>query len=234
MATTDSQGRLQQTVPPGRATPDHPFVLGYGLSQKLETIEDIVGAGVDTKDTPKYFIPKSYIVSVTPGSGKYTGGTFNFCILTHRDSNDSWPVRDANLTDRDKNLNAGKLEQTFMDLTRTKEQDGVMAISRDLIFSKFLCPQLSSSFFIDIKDIFKQAMSQGSCTEDGPQTDSYGIRTQDSPPTYYKKQTAKYSGKITRQFIDDTQSVGGKFSIICLALAGSSFTVLTLALMFLG
>jgi hypothetical protein len=187
-------------------------VLGYGLSGKLEKIDDIVAAGVDTKDTPKYFIPKSYVVTITPSSGKYTNGTFNFCILTHRDPKDSWPERDPNLTDRSKNLDAGMLQQTFMDLTRTKEQHGVMGISRDLIFDKFLCTQLINAFFIDVREIIKEAMKLGISEEDGVQWNVEGIREEDAPPTYYKTQEASYARTIERLIKNDTQLVFGRCS----------------------
>lgn len=200
--------RLQSKIPEGQATPDHPFVLGYGLCQKLPDIAE-VQPGADTKSTPRFFIPKSYNVTVTPSGSRFTGGTFNFCILTHRDS-DGQPHRDTVRTDPSQNLNAGKLDQTFFDLTRTSNQDGIMAISRDLIFDKFLCREVANTFFIDITEIFKAAMSQGSLQETSSSFEQL-LKLDDRPPSYKQKQGARYEGKIEHRILDDKQSVDGKF-----------------------
>lgn len=195
---------------PGRATPDHPFVLGYGLSQKLPTIQ-AVQPGAILDSTPKFFIPKEYHVTVTPGQEtKYTNGSFNFCILTHRDENQ--PGRDPALSDPSKNLNAGKLDKNFFELTKSSENDGLMAFARDLIFDNFLCKEVAKSFFIDIEEIFKKAMDKGSIDSSGFKTNSeMKDLVGPTPPSYTKKQDATLRGKITRKFIDDKQGVTGIF-----------------------
>ncbi|EPS39293.1 hypothetical protein H072_6938 [Dactylellina haptotyla CBS 200.50] len=145
---------LQKRVKPGRATPDHPFVLGYGLSQKLADITKII-PGAKPEDTPLYFVPKSYIMSVTPGKDpKYSNGTLNFCMATWRP--DGMAQRDPNHLDRSKNGNAGKLDQTFFDLTRTSEHDGVVGFCRDLLFDQFLVPEIEKAYFIDIEKVIRE------------------------------------------------------------------------------
>lgn len=47
-------------------TPDHLYVLGYGLSQKVPDLKQINPDATPDK-TPKYFIPRSYQITVTPG-----------------------------------------------------------------------------------------------------------------------------------------------------------------------
>ncbi|KAM3064681.1 hypothetical protein ACMFMF_011817 [Clarireedia jacksonii] len=96
---------LQNRIPEGRATPDHPFLLGYGLSQKLPDITK-VAPDVGTKSTPKFFIPKFYNVTVTPSGSKFTGGNFNFCIMTHWDP-DNQDLREIVPVDPSQNLNVG-------------------------------------------------------------------------------------------------------------------------------
>ncbi|KUJ19605.1 uncharacterized protein LY89DRAFT_496240 [Mollisia scopiformis] len=197
---------LQRKIKPGRATPDHPFVLGYGLSQTLPTIPSRQPNAIPDS-TPKFFIPRKYNVTVTPGQGSnFTAGTFNFCILTHRDENQ--PGRDPVRSDPSKNLNAGKLDKTFFDLTRTREHDGLMAFARDLIFDNFLCKEVANSFFIDIEAIFKKAMDKGSIdSSEYKTTPSMNLSSQ--PPSWSKKQTAELSGKIKRMLLDDKQNVTG-------------------------
>ena len=201
---------LQSKVPDGRATPDNPFVLGYGLYQDLPDIKAIQ-PGIDAENTPVFLIPKSYHLTVTPSGSKFTGGSVNFCILTHREKDDKL-TRDANRTDPTKNLNAGRLEQTFFDLTRTLEQDGIMAIARDLVFDRFLCREVANSFFIDIQAIFKKAMSAGTSDQGSLMTVESNVKTSDQPPTFRQKQALTYKGKVDRLIKDDKQSVTGNFS----------------------
>jgi hypothetical protein len=175
----------------------------------LPDIND-VQPGADSKSTPKFFIPKSYNVTVTQGDAKYTQGTFNFCILTHRDA-DGEPKRNPDRTDPTKNLNAGKLDQTFFQLTKTSEHDGLMAFSRDLIFEKFLCREVANSFFIDIRDIFKKAMSQGSIDRTsivGPNSNLNDPKA-GRPPSWTQRQEVNMEGNIGRTLIDDKQKVRG-------------------------
>ncbi|KAJ3535988.1 hypothetical protein NM208_g6909 [Fusarium decemcellulare] len=205
---------LQQKIRPGGSTPDHPFVLGYGLSQEIQDIKEIL---TDTKDdTPKYFIPRDYLVTTTPGEkgSNYTGGTFNFCISTHRED-DGEPKREAIRTDPETNANAGRLQKTFFDVTKTREQDGIMGFCRDLIFDKFLCDVLARPFHINIGEIFKKAMSKGTAeVKDSSETSKIGDPLRDGmPPTWSGSESLKLDGKIENWLLDDKQTVQGSSTI---------------------
>ncbi|KAF4428350.1 ankyrin repeat-containing [Fusarium acutatum] len=203
---------LQKATKPGCSTPDHPFVLGYGLSQEPQHLNDIIGTV--PINTPKYFIPRDYLVTNTPGeeNSKYTAGTFNFCILTHRED-DGEPKRDLARTDPKKNGNAGKLQKTFFEVTKTEEQDGIMGFCRDLIFDKFLCDVLAKPFHIGIEEIFKKAMEKGSSQVTRSSPASSSINTSPKPPTWSRTESLRLEGKIDRLILDDKQSVEGSSTI---------------------
>ena len=132
-------------------TPDHPYVLGYSLSQKVPDLKQ-VNPDATPDSTPKYFIPSDYQMTVTPGyiwngaqrqDSKYTRGTLNFCLLAFRDDNDPNPIRKPEKTIIAQNANSGKLSQTLFDLTKTSENDGVMGFAQDLMLAKFFGPAAS-------------------------------------------------------------------------------------------
>ncbi|KAK4693894.1 hypothetical protein P7C71_g3587, partial [Lecanoromycetidae sp. Uapishka_2] len=217
---------LQSKIQPGRATPDHPFVLGYGLSQRLPTLQS-VNASATTDKTPTYLIPELYNLTVTPGftmpaghsdkqPSKFTHGTLNYCILTHRDEGDSWPMRELSMTDPSRNANSGRLDQTLFDTTRTAEHDGVMAFCRDLMFEKFLCRELGDAFFVNLNAIFEKAMEGTKYSRPVPTTTTSSLQTPvvaDRPPHWSRYQPLEISdGKVEHTFLDDKVSVSGKRS----------------------
>ncbi|KAM5380094.1 hypothetical protein ACJZ2D_003741 [Fusarium nematophilum] len=120
-------------------TPHNPFVLGYGIRQKVPELSSINGNADPTK-TPPYFLPASVDSTTTasPGNG-FTEGTLNFCMLTNRRSGGS---RSMPREDR----NAGEFPETFFNKLRlyggagNSERpgghDGVMAFSKE-VFNDF-------------------------------------------------------------------------------------------------
>jgi hypothetical protein len=134
-------------------TPDAPFVLGYGISQKLPAMKDIVPNADPTK-TPRFFIPKSYQLTATPGAigsdKKQNPGTLNFCMLTYRSLNPQtgtlYPERNTN---GETDLNAGVLPETLFQVTRTSAHDGVMGFSEDLILNYWIGTVMAPPLFID-------------------------------------------------------------------------------------
>ncbi|KAK4163760.1 hypothetical protein QBC43DRAFT_289636 [Cladorrhinum sp. PSN259] len=184
---------LQRAVVPGTQTADHPYVLGYGLAQKVPDLRSIdPNLNIDT--TPKYLIPKGYQVTTTPGyvyaDGKpradspYSNGTLNFCILTWREPNDPDPVRSPSRIDLAQNANSGKLSQSLFDLTKTKEHDGLMGIARDLIFDKFLAKLSADTYFIDPDKVLPE---QGDIFKNSWFNDTQGL-SGGAPPSYERKQ----------------------------------------------
>jgi hypothetical protein len=134
-------------------TPDYPFVLGYGISQNLPPLA-AVNPNIDPKLTPRFFIPKSFQLTATPGTvqangTKFTNGTLNFCMLTYRSyypgTNNPMPGR---VTNGEANPSAGVLPATFFDVTKTSVHDGIMGFSQDLIMHQYIATQLAPALFI--------------------------------------------------------------------------------------
>jgi hypothetical protein len=141
-------------VKAGSCTPDNPFVLGYGISQKLPSLQDI-NPNVNLAATPRYFIPKCFNLTTTPASAqsasqKFTNGTLNFNMLTHRPFNPSTGKEEPGRnTDPAKDPAAGFLSETFFDVTKTAVHDGVMAFAQDLLMKRYIIGYMAPLFWID-------------------------------------------------------------------------------------
>jgi hypothetical protein len=174
-------------VKPGRMTPDNPFVLGYGISQTLPDIKELK-SDVNLDLTPRYLVPKSFQITCTPGTtsasgSRYTMGTLNFCILTHRDawpnSLQEQPGRDTN---GEKNPSAGVLERTLFDTTRTSAHDGVMAFCKELIYDKYICGNLARRFLMNPLSIAEGLYGIGMQATGSP-TSTWSSGNSARPPT---------------------------------------------------
>ena len=206
---------LQQAGQIGAPTPDNPYVLGYGLSQKVPDLAQ-VNPDATPDSTPKYFIPKGYQMTVTPGytwsgaqrqDSKYTRGTLNFCLFTFREDNDPNPVRKPEKTIVAQNANSGKLSQTLFDLTKTSENDGVMGFAEDLIWAKFFGPLLANAYHIDVIEAQKK-LDSGSMTAS---SSSWASGTPaGSPPTYVRSSTVELDGKKSNTILDDNLKTHGE------------------------
>lgn len=128
--TQSADGKDKSHLP----TPNSPFVLGYGIRQKVPDLSDI-NAQADPTKTPAYFIPRKVDCTTTasPG-GHFTGGTLNFCMLTHREEGD--PALEIPNSESD----AGRFPKTFFEhlevyggagnADHPGGHDGVMAFSK--------------------------------------------------------------------------------------------------------
>ncbi|KAL8823006.1 MAG: hypothetical protein Q9191_006269 [Dirinaria sp. TL-2023a] len=206
---------LQQAVPEGAPTPDHPYVLGYGLSQKVPDLTK-VNPDAKTDSTPKYFIPSGYQMTVTSGytwngaqrqDSKYTHGTLNFCLLTFREDNDPSPVRKPEKTIVAQNANSGKLSQTFFDLTKTSENDGVMGFAEDLMWNKFFGPLLANAYHINVVDALGQ-LDSGTKSSSSSSLSSKVVAG--NPPTYERSSTVELDGKKSHTLFDDKLKTRGE------------------------
>ena len=196
-------------------TPDHPYVLGYGLSQKVPDLKQ-VNPDATPDSTPKYFVPRSYQMTVTPGytwnraqrqDSKYTRGTLNFCLLTFREDNDPNPVRKPEKTIIAQNANSGKLSQNLFDLTETSENDGVMGFAEDLMLAKFFGPLLANAYHINVIDAQKK-LDSGSMTASLSSWTSGTVAG--SPPTYVRSSTVDLDGKKSNIVFDDKTNTHGE------------------------
>ena len=190
-------------------------MLGYGLSQKVPDLKQ-VNPDATPDSTPKYFIPKGYQMTVTPGytwsgaqrqDSKYTRGTLNFCLFTFREENDPNPVREPVKTIVAQNANSGKLSQTLFDLTKTSENDGVMGFAEDLIWAKFFGPLLANAYHIDVIEAQKK-LDSGSMTASSSSWASGPVAG--SPPTYVRSSTVELDGKKSNTILDDDLKTHGE------------------------
>jgi hypothetical protein len=118
------------------STPNNPFVLGYGLTQKIkgQTDEQKLRA-----ENAPYFMPKQFDLTVTRGDGEYSNGVINYCILTHRPHGYA-----ASSIDHVKDVAAGFWEAGDTPYKRIRADglasgaDGVMAFSRFLFRNLWL------------------------------------------------------------------------------------------------
>lgn len=164
-------------------------MLGYGISQKVPDIREI-NPNADPDLTPRFFIPKKFQMTTTPGSvqpdgTKFTNGTLNFCMLTHREywpgTKTEKPGREERLVNPEQNRNAGILPQTFFDTTRTSAHDGVMGFCKDLILDQFICEVMGKSFYADPSVIFNL---QGGVVEKDPPASSWAPTYAGHPPSW--------------------------------------------------
>ncbi|KAL8835442.1 MAG: hypothetical protein Q9170_003319 [Blastenia crenularia] len=206
---------LQQASENGAPTADHPYVLGYGLAQKVPDLKQ-VNPDAEADSTPKYFIPSGYQMTVTPGytwsgaqrqDSKYTRGTLNFCLLTFREDNDPNPARKPEKTIVAQNANSGKLSQTLFDLTKTSENDGIMGFAQDLIWAKFFGPLLADAYHINMNDALKK-LDSGSVSASNSSWASASIAA--SPPTYVRSSTVDLDGKKKHAVFDDKTKTHGE------------------------
>lgn len=125
------------TTGAGLPEPENPFVLGYGISQKVK--EELRGEPT--------FKPLNFQFSVTGVPlEKHNFATLNFLMLTK--SIDE-------LSNVEKNLNAGYFRQTFFELIHAEYADAgtgrpvfdaVMGISRDLFVRQYISPQVLQTY----------------------------------------------------------------------------------------
>jgi hypothetical protein len=127
----------------GLPNPDTPFVLGYGLMQNIQHIQDI-NPGASWEDTPAYFIPANYDMTTTKGSSD-NSNTLNYCMMTHTTKNYA--------TDNPRKINndetVGNLQTSFCDLLKTSAGDGVMAWSSGIFWGKWILGVLAPCLYIE-------------------------------------------------------------------------------------
>lgn len=132
-------------LPPGRPTPDNPFVLGYGIIAKVPPVS---AADNNRAANTPYFVPKLFHLTVTPGANGFTKGTLNYCIMTHRAQ--GIPEDTVDIKD-DSGL--GIFKQTLFETSRSNGTsggaDGVMAFSKKIFSDFWLQSEIATNFKID-------------------------------------------------------------------------------------
>ncbi|KAF2133763.1 hypothetical protein P153DRAFT_380945 [Dothidotthia symphoricarpi CBS 119687] len=147
-------------------TANNPFVLGYSIRQEIPKLKDL-NMNADPTKTPRYFIPRKVDCTTTASPGnKYTAGTLNFCMFTHREDESS----DAGSID----IGTVKFPETFfqklsirgglMGSSKGKQggHDGIMGFSRDIFCKRWLTETVAQPFVADdskYSDAFKPMLS---------------------------------------------------------------------------
>jgi len=140
---------------PGIPNPNSPFVLGYGISQKLPSLAE-TNSRINRDKTPKYFIPKRFDLTATKGTSDATKGTLNYCMITHRDVDSSGKEENREDIDLMTNKNAGNLTPDFFSLTKmsSANSDAVMAFSSNCFLQRFVFDTLFKALHIDLEPAF--------------------------------------------------------------------------------
>ena len=199
---------LQDATPTsGASTVDNPFVLGYAISQKIPDIHDF-DPTVSSKDTPVFFQPKQYNLSITPGklgSGlKATSGTLNYCMLTHRKEGSTEPIK-VDPSD----LNAGGFKDTFFDITKTfgrtqdssnqtKGCDGIMAFSKG-IFSNMWLASVAVAMLPDPEKAYRKVLAEATNEDEGNIRLKVDRHTMEATGTGWKANQKWYMTEIYKE-----------------------------------
>lgn len=161
----------------GLPSPDNPFVLGYGISQKVKE---------ETRGEPT-FKPLNFQFSVTGDPvEKHNFATLNFLMLTK-------PIGD--LSNVEKNLNAGYFPQTFFEtinaeypdaITGRPVFDAVMGISRDLFVKQYILPNVLKAY-----------------TPPVPQISGFKVFSGDPTTTLFKEQDGRFTTTYEQTWYTD-------------------------------
>lgn len=167
------------------STPNNPFVLGYGLTQK---VENLTSEQKQRAENAPYFIPKEFDLTVTRGDGEYSNGVINYCILTHRPDGCI-----PSSIDHEKDVSAGFWESGNTPYKRIRADgmasgaDGVMAFSRDIFRDYWLQRNFISYFKVDM----------GALSRDLVPSDDRVARPQ-STRSYREETTTAYEGHTNK------------------------------------
>ncbi|EEU33900.1 uncharacterized protein NECHADRAFT_55608 [Fusarium vanettenii 77-13-4] len=151
--------------PKSASTPNNPFVLGYGLTQKLE---EIPAKDRKQAENVPYFIPRQFDLTVTKGDGEYSNGVINYCLLTHRPDED--PNRSVGeglrSIDYEKDVGAGFWDAGNTPYKRIRADgkasgaDGVMTFSREIFRDYWLSENFLSYFKVNMDALGRDLVPQ--------------------------------------------------------------------------
>lgn len=145
---------------PGIPNPNSPFLLGYGISQRLPDLKTTY-PNINREKTPKYFIPKKFHLTASKGANAVnapTKGTLNYCMITHRNVDFSGKEEERNDIDPTTDLNAGNLIPDLFAKTRmsSDHSDAVMAFSSNPFLQRFVMDTLMAAAHIDLVPGFQE------------------------------------------------------------------------------
>lgn len=109
------------------STPDNPFVLGYTVSQKVPSLEQVNPAAAAAKvPTPNYFVPNTFRCNLSPTSN-YCAGTLNYCMLTHRAKQPPYFDNDGTTRIIDDGVDgAGRFKENVFGRVKSKAEPGAV------------------------------------------------------------------------------------------------------------
>lgn len=135
------------------STPDNPFVLGYTVSQKKPSLQQVNPAAAAANiPTPKYFVPKSFRCNLSPAS-TYCNGTLNYCMLTHRARQP--PNFDSDGTERiidDGVDGAGRFKENVFARVKSKAEpgaaEGALFFAQDIFVNHWIGGSVAPLFYL--------------------------------------------------------------------------------------
>jgi hypothetical protein len=141
-----------------KPTPDNPFILGYTVSQEKPSAEKVNAAAAAANiPTPVYFVPKTFRCNLSPES-VYSGGTLNYCMLTHRamnppDFNGPGQVRYVD----DGVDGAGRFKENVFARLKSKAEpgsiEGALFFCQDIFVNHWIGSSVAPLFYIGPWDI---------------------------------------------------------------------------------
>lgn len=142
-------------------TPDNPFVLGYTISQKKPELKEVNSAAKEAKiPTPAYFVPERFRCNLSPKSG-YSGGTLNYCMLTHR------ALKPPNFTESgqvryvdDGVDGAGRFPQNVFARVKSKAEpgstEGALFFCQDIFVNHWIGSSVAPLFYLSPEVVTKK------------------------------------------------------------------------------
>ena len=143
--------RIGLKTQPGITTPDNPFVLGYGITQKA--------AADDAR--PPYFVPKSCDLTTSAGVDP-SPGTLNYCLLTHRADGDA-----ERTTSPESNPLAGVPETPLFSTTKATSGDGVLGLCQDIMFPRYIVQTIGEALWLNSSTLL-HSPDEGFSLDDEP------------------------------------------------------------------
>ncbi|PSR81475.1 hypothetical protein BD289DRAFT_40162 [Coniella lustricola] len=141
------------------STPNNPFVLGYGLTQKVEGQSD---EQKKRAEHVPYLVPRDFDLTVTKGDADFSNGVLNYCIVTNR-SDGTAPI----VVDSKKDIAAGIWDDGDTPYARIRADgkasgaDGVMAFSRGIFRDLWLKENFLPYFKANLEELKKSLVPQG-------------------------------------------------------------------------
>lgn len=145
----------------GAFTPDNPFVLGYSISQPIQSMAQ-VNPDASYRDTPAFMIPATFDLTTTGNAPQGGLRTLNYCMMTYvskvpGEQKQSPPRKIDVMAD----ANAGRFPESVFSTVKDTggNADGVLAWSPNIFWDKIVLGMIAPKTFIEPAIIIKSLFS---------------------------------------------------------------------------